>query len=80
MDLNDDFHTLCDYLLNEPNQYFMFRDCQSRNVMIYEDKPYFIDYQGGRKGPLQYDVASLSPSKVVKVRANQRNPNYLLNG
>lgn len=57
--LNDDFHKLCQYLLQEPNQYFMFRDCQSRNVMIYDEKPYFIDYQGGRKGALQYDVASL---------------------
>ena len=57
--LNEDFHTLSNYLLEEPNQYFMFRDCQSRNVMIHDGKPYFIDYQGGRKGPLQYDAASL---------------------
>jgi len=59
IDLNRDFHKLCDYLLQEPNQYFMFRDCQSRNVMIHNGKPYFIDYQGGRKGALQYDAASL---------------------
>lgn len=59
IELNKDFHTLCDYLLQEPHQYFMFRDCQSRNVMIYQGSPYFIDYQGGRKGALQYDAASL---------------------
>ena len=59
VELNKDFHTLSSYLLEEKHQYFMFRDCHSRNVMIHNGKPYFIDYQGGRKGALQYDAASL---------------------
>jgi hypothetical protein len=59
VDLNRDFHNLCDFLLDEPNQYFMYRDCQSRNVYIKDGQPYFIDFQGGRKGALQYDIASL---------------------
>jgi hypothetical protein len=55
----DDFETLSTYLTNVEYKYFMFRDFQSRNVIVSDEKVHFIDYQGGMKGALQYDVASL---------------------
>ncbi len=56
--LEDDFDAFAKNLLQGDNNSFLYRDFQSRNVMLVNKEPYFIDFQGGRKGPIYYDVAS----------------------
>lgn len=64
--LEDDFRRMSDILMRSTSATFLYRDFQSRNVMFYNNEPYFIDFQGGRKGPIYYDVASF----VWQAKAN----------
>ena len=56
--LEDDFDHLATVLLKDSDQVFMYRDYQSRNVMIRDGQPWLIDFQGGRRGPVEYDLVS----------------------
>jgi len=71
--LEEDFGTLVDYLSAEDFEHFMFRDFQSRNIMLQGDELFFIDYQGGKYGPLQYDVVSLLFQAKANLPNNLRN-------
>lgn len=64
--LDEDFHRMSEILLRTMSDTFLYRDFQARNVMLVNDEPYFIDFQGGRRGPIYYDVASF----VWQAKAN----------
>ncbi|NLA15430.1 MAG: phosphotransferase [Bacteroidales bacterium] len=64
--LENDFQEISKILLGNASETFLYRDFQARNVMLVKDEPYFIDFQGGRRGPIYYDVASF----VWQARAN----------
>ena len=57
--LVEEFIAFADFVNQVPCEFFMYRDFQSRNIIIKDNDLYFIDFQGGRKGPLNYDVVSL---------------------
>jgi aminoglycoside/choline kinase family phosphotransferase len=58
-ELAADFSTLISYLEKAQGGFFLYRDFQSRNILLVNNEPVFIDFQSGLKGPLQYDVISL---------------------
>ena len=58
--LQDDYEKLADDLLSVDTDTFLYRDFNARNVMIKDGEPYFVDFQGGRRGPVFYDVASFA--------------------
>ena len=70
--LEDDFETFTNYLLDEEIDFFQYRDFQSRNIMIKDEELFFIDYQGGRRGPCLYDVASLLYQAKAAIPQSQR--------
>lgn len=71
--LEQDFIALCAFLSGVRADFFMYRDFQSANIILRDLEPWFIDYQGGRKGALQYDVASLLYDSKAHIPGKTRN-------
>ena len=70
--LQDDFEKFADVLLEEDTDTFLYRDFNARNVMVKDGEPYFIDFQGGRRGPIYYDVASFAWQARAKFSQQQK--------
>jgi hypothetical protein len=70
--LQDDFEKLADGLLADDTDTFLYRDFNARNVMVKDGQPYFIDFQGGRRGPIYYDVASFAWQARAKFSPKQK--------
>ncbi len=79
--LEEEFERFINILLSADTSYFVYRDFQSRNIMLYNNKLYYIDFQGGRKGSLFYDVASLLYDAKAELSIEIRNRllNYYFN-
>lgn len=75
--LEADFQRLTNYLSRANREAFMFRDFQARNIMLFENEPYLIDYQGGRRGAMPYDLASLLTQAQADIPFETRD--FLLN-
>jgi len=71
-DFEDAFTFLADKALEFSVEGFMHRDMQSRNIMVKAGQFYFIDFQGGRMGPIQYDLASLLIDPYVALPPDMR--------
>ncbi|MEF3279418.1 MAG: phosphotransferase [Elusimicrobiota bacterium] len=79
--LEDDYKNLVNFMKDAPRNFFLYRDFQSRNIMVKDGNLFFIDYQGGRKGFLAYDVASLLYDAKAEIPPKTRNEllEYYLN-
>jgi len=74
--LEDDFERFANHLLKAELNFFNYRDFQARNIMIYENKPWYIDFQGGRCGALQYDLVSLLYQAKANLKDDVRDVLY----